>query len=168
MTVQVLTLKSQREDCCSYVLIDERTGCAAVVNPLEDTLAGVEAAVSGGQLKLEWVLATHASAGAVATASELAAQHLCAVSAGPDSGYEREVQHNERLQIGHRSLRCWRSGANASYVVEGTVFSGCRDTASATLAPRDELHELSDDMVVLLHHALPSSAQHRATLADIR
>jgi len=172
MTLQVTPIYCSAEKCFSYLAVDSRTNCCAVINPLPGTLDAVNAAIEAGGLICEWVLATDDNASARQAATSLAQRHICARTAGPEgTGFQLSLADDHCIRLGHLHGRVALQDGHASYVFDGKIFSGCCVTAHATVGREDPLHRLQDDCRVLLHHPVEEGApmnSYQRTLGELR
>ncbi len=155
MTLQVTPIFCTTEKCFSYLAVDSRTQCCAVINPLPGTVDAVNAAVAAGSLICEWILATGNHPKGRQAAAQLTAEHICARTAGPSgAGYQLELDDDHSVRLGHLHGRAALNGDHASYIFDGKIFAGCPVTAHSTVGRADPLNRLSDDCTVLLHHPI--------------
>jgi len=172
MTLQVTPIFCSAEKCFSYLAVDSRTQCCAVINPLPGTVDAVNAAVAAGSLICEWILATGSGPNGRSAAARLSAEHICARTAGPEgAGYQLELNDDHCVRLGHLHGRVALNGGHASYIFDGRIFAGCPVTAHSTVGREDPLNRLSDDCTVLLHHPVDESAPRETcqrTLGELR
>jgi glyoxylase-like metal-dependent hydrolase (beta-lactamase superfamily II) len=182
--------------CASYLIGDERTGAAAVVDPAYAIEPYVEAAERAG-LRLELVLETHTHADHLSGHGRFALEHGLSVAihgaAEPEYPAERLADGDEvavgevRVRVlhtpGHRPEHC-------CFVVDGAVLTGdsllvgtaarpdlavdARDGARALFHSLRRIGKLPDDVRVLPGHVAGSlcasgmSSAHSSTIAAER
>jgi hypothetical protein len=172
MTLQVTPFFCSVEKCFTYLAVDSRTNCCAVINPLPGSVDAVNATIAAGNLICEWVLATGSDPQARIAAAVLTGQHVCACTAGPaGAGYQMELKDDQCIRLGHLHGRVAISDGHASYVFDGRIFAGCPVTAHFTVGRADPLNRLSDECTVLLHQPMEGGAPRdmcQRTLGELR
>ena len=155
----------------SYLLIEPRTRCCAVVDPHPDTAEAIEANVRTGALICEWVLSTGVEAEDARAAREFAERFLCARTAGGCADYDLALADDERMTLGHAHGRAWVGASCVSYVFDDLIVTGCPNGAMSTVGRMDRLKRLQDDCTVVLGTPLDASkpfASHRSSLGELR
>lgn len=172
MTLQVTPFFCTTQKCFSYLAVDSRTQCCAVINPLPGTVDAVNAAIAAGSLICEWILATGNDPKGRDAAARLTSEHICARTAGPEgAGYQLELHDDHCVRLGHLHGRVAMNDGHAAYIFDGKIFAGCPVTAHSTVGRSDPLNRLADDCTVLLHHPVDGGAPKdtcKRTLGELR
>ena len=115
----------------TYVLVDEGTREALIIDPVDDQLARDLAVLREGNLKLVWTIETHAHADHI-TSAGLLAEHAGARTAAPEGcgigTAAVQLKDGDMLNFGNEQLKALHTpghtGGSMSYLWRGNVFSG--------------------------------------------
>lgn len=115
----------------TYVLVDEATRSAVLIDPVDQQLARDLALLKDRGLQLVWTVETHAHADHI-TSAALLAEHAGAKTAAPagcgiaTAGVQ--LAHGDMLAFGHETLRVLHTpghtAGSMSYLWRGHVFTG--------------------------------------------
>ena len=115
----------------TYVLFDETSRDAVIIDPVDDQLERDLAVLRQYGLKLVWTLETHAHADHITSAGQLA-EHAAAGTAAPAgcgiTTAAVQLQHGDTLEFGGESLQALHTpghtAGSMSYLWRGNVFTG--------------------------------------------
>ena len=115
----------------TYVLVDERTRDALIIDPVDEQLERDLAVLRERGLKLAWSVETHAHADHI-TSAGLLAEHTGARTAAPSGCHigtaAMQLQHGDVLQFGGETLRALHTpghtAGSMSYLWRDNVFTG--------------------------------------------
>ena len=115
----------------TYILADEITGEAVIIDPVEEQIERDLAALRQHGLKLAWTVETHAHADHITSAGQLA-EHAGAKTAAPAgcgiSTAAMQLQHGDVLRFGNEEIRALHTpghtAGSMSYVWRNHVFTG--------------------------------------------
>jgi glyoxylase-like metal-dependent hydrolase (beta-lactamase superfamily II)/rhodanese-related sulfurtransferase len=115
----------------TYLLFDESTLEAVIIDPVDQQLDRDLAVVKARGLKLSWVLETHAHADHITSAGSLA-EHTGARTAAPAgcgiASASRQLQHGETLRFGNDELTVLHTPGHTAgsmcYLWRGHLFTG--------------------------------------------
>ena len=115
----------------TYVLFDEASRDAVIIDPVDDQLERDLAVLRQYGLKLVWTLETHAHADHITSAGQLA-EHAAAGTAAPAgcgiTTAAVQLQHGDTLEFGGESLQALHTpghtAGSMSYLWRGNVFTG--------------------------------------------
>ena len=115
----------------TYVLFDETSRDAVIIDPVDDQLERDLSLLGQHGLTLVWTLETHAHADHITSAGQLA-EHAAAGTAAPAgcgmTAASVQLQHGDTLQFGEESLQALHTpghtAGSMSYLWRGNVFTG--------------------------------------------
>lgn len=115
----------------TYILADETTGEALIIDPVDEQIERDLAALRERGLKLAWTVETHAHADHITSAGHLA-EHAGAKTAAPAgcgiSTAAMQLQHGDVLRFGNEEIRTLHTpghtAGSMSFVWRSHVFTG--------------------------------------------
>jgi sulfur dioxygenase len=129
--MQPIQLFDAASSTYTYVLFDENTRDALIIDPVDDQVERDLATLRQYGLKLVWTVETHAHADHITSAAQLA-EHAGARTAAPAGcGIDTaavQLSHGDTLQFGKETLKALHTpghtAGSMSYVWRGHVFTG--------------------------------------------
>lgn len=129
--MQPIQLFDAASSTYTYVLFDENTRDALIIDPVDDQVERDLAALRQYGLKLVWTVETHAHADHITSAAQLA-EHAGARTAAPAGcGIDTaavQLAHGDTLPFGKETLKALHTpghtAGSMSYVWRGHVFTG--------------------------------------------
>ena len=128
---QPIQLFDAASSTCTYVLVDEATREALIIDPVDDQLARDLGVLRERGLKLVWTVETHAHADHITSAAQLA-EHAGARTAAPQGcnigTAAVQLEHEDVLPFGSEEIRALHTPGHTAgsmcYVWRGNVFTG--------------------------------------------